>query len=246
MATIPLGSLVGLDLVLSSGLTLSTPDSPTRPPVPEVVGVDFNFLRPPVGYTAVVGVVNVPLTLQRSVASGADGHTVTLTLLNTFAPVFYTLDGSEPVNAETVQCKRYHGPFDVKFPTYPRDGALITVKAKAFALTGSGFVDSPTDTFQVQIPRKPVLVFNVDNTGNPLIKDITIIPSFSGAFTIRYTTDGTLPTGSSTAYTGQFQISGVLNGTTVIRAVAFPDGAIGLTGGVLQSDLHEVQVSFIP
>lgn len=246
MATLPIGSLISIDVVIGNGLTLGSPGALTRPGVPEVTDVSSPLLRPPMGYTALIGIVNVPLTLGRAVVSDADGHTVTLTLLNNFAPIFYTLDGSAPVNGETLVCKRYVAPVVVKYPTFPRDGSTITFKAKAFALAGGGFVDSATDSFSLQIPRKPVLVFNVDNTGNALIKDITVIPSFSGAFSVRYTTDGTLPTGASTLYAGVFQVSGVLNGTTTIKAVAFPDNPIGLTGGILQSDVHEVQVSFIP
>lgn len=235
-----------MDLIVGGSVTLGSPSALPRPSVPDVTSVTTPALRPPVGYIATVGVTPVPLALVRTVTSNTEGHTVTLALVNSFAPIFYTLDGTSPVNSETTSSKRYIAPVAVKYPTYLRDGAMVTFKAQAFALAGSGFDNSAVDSFSLQIPRKPALTFTVDNTADPLVKDITITADFSGDFAIRYTTDGTIPTGTSPSYAAPFQLALTLGGAKTLKAIAFPNVVIGLTGGVIQSDVFSLVVSAIP
>lgn len=244
MPFFPLGNNPLMDIVIGNSLILGDTSTLARPNVPDGVDARFLVIRPPVGVVAAFSPFPLPeLDILPSIVSASDGHVITFSLPNNFAPIFYTLDGTNPVNAVTASSKRYTGPVSVKKPPYT-SGQLVTVKAKAFALTNSGFADSQLENFQVQIPQKPVLTFTVDNTGDSNVKDILVSADIAGAYSIFYTTNGSTPTNLSTLYTGTFQVTGPASAT--IKAIAIPTDPIGATGGIIQSDLATVVVSFAP
>ena len=128
------------------------------------------------------------------------------------ATIHYTTDGSTPTAASSV----YSSPIPVT-----GDGASVTVKAVA---TESGHKDSQVSAATYAINYAAVSIPNFDPAPGVYVGglNVTISCATSGV-TIYYTTDGSLPTTSSTVYTGPIHISSLL-GTTTIRAVAVKSG----------------------
>lgn len=150
MPFLMLGNHFAQDLIVGGGVVLGDISNLPRPAMPTGVEVVFYPVRPPVGFLATTGTADIPLILEISAEDIVNGVRITLELLNNPAPIFYTLDGSTPGNGVTATCFRYTGPFDLTSP--PRTAGNVTVKAKAFALEGSGYLDSVTETLVVTIP----------------------------------------------------------------------------------------------
>jgi hypothetical protein len=136
-------------------------------------------------------------------------QTVTINCDTSGATLRYTIDGSEPTSSSTA----YSSPIEVNSGT-------ITVKAKAFK---SGMTDSDTATATYTItPTGKVATPTFTPTGNTYssAQSVTIGCDTSGA-TIRYTTDGSDPTSSSTVYSGPISVN---SGTLTVKAKAFKSG----------------------
>lgn len=131
---------------------------------------------------------------------------VTISCATTGATIRYTTDGTTPTTASTA----YTGPITVS--------ATSTITAIAFrdqwkpstAVTGNYVIST---TQQVATPT-----FSPSSGTFTVATQITLSCTTTGA-TIRYTTNGTTPTVTSTAYTGPITISA----TTTINAIAFRD-----------------------
>lgn len=133
--------------------------------------------------------------------------------------IYYTTDGSTPTHT--------HGTLYVPSTTIPVSSSL-TLKAISYdgssssAVTSAAFTISGTATTAM-----PVITPNGGNyTTGPI--GVAMSSATPGA-SIYYTTDGSVPTTSSTLYTGTIS----LGATTTVRAIAVASGAV--TSGVARS-----------
>jgi hypothetical protein len=196
------------------------------------------IIPPVTGHIAILQPEVISLIITQSIVTDSLGHTVTLLVANNPAPIFYTLNTLDPLETDI----RYIDPIRIE----GAEGTFFTLKYKAFALEGSGYEDSAVVEVTLQIPTIVNLTWDVENTIDPLVKNIELTPNVVGDFTIMYTTDGTIPSlVNGTEYTAEFQVSGTMVGDQVpVKAIAFPNSAPGLVGGVLQSDLESLVVTF--
>ena len=124
----------------------------------------------------------------------------TITTTTAWSSIYYTTDGTEPSSSNGTL---YNGPFDVT--------AQTTIKA---IVTKEGFTNSEVTTTTIYKVVTPTIQDNNEHA-------ISITTTTPGA-NIYYTTDGTNPTTSSTAYTGpSADFSDLL-----IKAIAVKDGMI--------------------
>jgi hypothetical protein len=132
--------------------------------------------------------------VQISISTATDGATIR-----------YTLDGSDPSEAATP----YSGPLNMS--------ASVLIRARAYK---SGFAASQAVSAGFQVfPSPPAPVFNPPAGVYSSTFSVTMSVPTVGA-SIRYTTDGSAPTASSTQYTGPVSIST----TTTLKAAAFTSG----------------------
>lgn len=148
-----------------------------------------------------------PPTVTPATSTYANVVTVNMNSFQAGATVRYTLDGTEPTASSTA----YSGPFTVSTST--------TVKAKAFhpSFTTSG---TTTRTYTLRVCYAvvwPLQELPPTPFTEPFTATITCVTT--GA-SIYYTLDGSVPTQSSTLYTGPLAIST----RTVLRAKAFRSG----------------------
>ncbi len=137
-------------------------------------------------------------------SSVAGGQQVTISSPTTGASIYYTTDGSVPTASSTL----YSAPFTVS--------ADITVKALAIK---AGMLDSSVATKSVTIPQ--VETPSITSTSVTGAQQVTITCATTGA-TIHYTTDGSVPTASSTPYTAPF----TLTSTKTVKAIAVKTGML--------------------
>jgi hypothetical protein len=131
-------------------------------------------------------------TVQTPVLSPDGGtyttsQSVTITCATNEAEIRYTTNGTEPTRGSTL----YSSPITLK------DGAKTSVKAKAFR-TDWIASNTASSTYTIDNIPAPTITPNGGVFDAP-VTDVTITTPISGA-TIRYTLDGTEPTGSSAIY----------------------------------------------
>jgi hypothetical protein len=134
-------------------------------------------------------------------------HDVTLSTTTPDATIRYTLDGTDPTATSTV----YTVPFTLT--------STRTVKARTFK---DGLITSATATAVITILDATTVQPPTVTPGGgdfALSQQIALATTTEGA-TIRYTTNNTEPTATSTLYTGPFTITA----TTTVRAKGFKDG----------------------
>ena len=130
------------------------------------------------------------------------GNNITLATTSVGATIYYTTDGSTPSSSSTA----YSGPFSIEALNYP-----VTVKAIAIRSGNNSTVT--TETYSSPACEKPQI--RISSTGN-----VTITCATEGA-TIRYTTDGTVPTESNgTVFSDAFSVSNL----TTVKAIAVKTG----------------------
>ncbi len=157
----------------------------------------------------VASVVVQPPTFSPVGGSYGSVQTVTIGCSTGGATVRYTTDGSEPSATSTL----YSGPFVVS--------SSMTIKAKAFK---SEMMDSDTATatYAINLQEKVATpTFSPVGGSYGSVQTVTIGCSTGGA-TVRYTTDGSEPSATSTSYLGSIAI----NVTTTVKAKAFKDGMV--------------------
>jgi len=123
------------------------------------------------------------------------------------ATIRYTTNGSEPTSTSSV----YSSPINVSSTT--------TIKAKAFK---DGWTPSATESATYTItPSGTVATPTFSPAGGTYTstQNVALSCTTTGA-TIRYTTNGSEPTSSSTVYSSPINVSS----TTTIKAKAFKDG----------------------
>ena len=135
-------------------------------------------------------------------------HQVTITCSDANATIRYTTNNSTPTSSSTA----YSGPFNLSAGSY-------TVRAKAFrtGYTDSNEATSRSYTVQNKVPTPSISPSSGTYTAP---RSVTITCSDANA-TIRYTTNDSTPTSSSTLYSGAFNLNA---GSYTVRAKAFRSG----------------------
>jgi len=157
-------------------------------------------------YSAAASRVATP-TFSPGGGTYSSAQNVTISCSTAGATIRYTTNGSEPTSSST----QHSGPITVNSTT--------TIKAKAFK---SGMTESYTAsaTYTINAPsRVATPTFSPAGGTYSSAQNVTISCSTAGA-TIRYTTNGSDPTSSSTQYSGPITV----NSTTTIKAKAFKSG----------------------
>jgi len=132
---------------------------------------------------------------------------VSINCSTTGATIRYTTNGSDPTPNSTL----YSTPINVS--------ASTTIKAKAYK---SGYTDSGVATATYTISNTQTVAtptFNPSGGNYSTTQTVSIFCSTSGA-TVRYTTNGSTPTSSSSVYNSPISISS----NTTIKAKAFKSG----------------------
>jgi N-acetyl-beta-hexosaminidase len=149
-----------------------------------------------------------------SPAAGAvlSGTTVTLSTTTAGATIRYTTDGTEPGSTSTV----YTTPIAIT--------AAVTIKAVATApgFTGSGVASA---AYTILVPAATP-TFS-PGAGAVLSGTTVTISTTTAGATIRYTTDGTDPGSSSTAYTTPIPITAATTIRAIATAPGFASSAVG-------------------
>jgi uncharacterized repeat protein (TIGR03803 family) len=146
-------------------------------------------------------------------------QSVTITDATSGATIYYTTDGSTPSASST----KYTGAIPVS--------STETLQAIAVA---AGDTNSPvaTATYTIQIPSAVAPVFSPGAGTYTSAQSVTITDSTTGS-AIYYTTGGTIPTASSTKYTGAISV----NATEAIQAIAV---ATGYTNSAVASAAYTI------
>ena len=133
---------------------------------------------------------------------------VAITSATPAAVIYYTLDGSAPNRSSAI----YSAPVRI----------AASLKLSAIAVK-SGMADSDAESgaYTINIPAvaKPIIYPSSGTYGS--VQSAVISCATSGA-SIRYTLDETVPTSSSTLYSGTIEVSQ----TTYIKAIAFKAGML--------------------
>jgi hypothetical protein len=133
-------------------------------------------------------------------------QSVTISCATSGATIRYTTDGSEPTSTSTV----YSSPIGVSSTT--------TVKAKAFK---SGMADSDTVSATYTILEKVSAPTFTPIGGTYSSPQNIALSSITTGATIRYTTDGSEPTSTSTVYSSSIPVN---SGTVTVKAKVFKSG----------------------
>ena len=148
-------------------------------------------------------ICDTPTFSPTSWSNEANQRTVTITS-GTGGTIHYTTDGSNPTTSS---------PSISSGGTVTLDGNVTTLKAIAVR---SGYANSSVGTAGAYNFKCATPTANVNGGTYTTHQHITLSTATTGA-TIRYTTDGSAPTSSSTAYSGTINVTS----TTRIRAKAF-------------------------
>ncbi len=149
--------------------------------------------------------------------SGSE-QSVTVTTDTPGATIRYTTNGVDPTSSDT----QVTGAISITQTT--------TLKARAFK---SGMADSVVATEVYTLTAAAPTFSPLQGTYNA--NQSVTISSTSQGVTIRYTTDGSTPTESSTAYTGAISVTG----TTTLKAAAF---RTGWTSSVVSPSIYTMKV----
>ena len=163
-------------------------------------------------------------TFSPAAGTYTGAQSVTIADATSGATIYYTTDGSTPTTSST----QYAGPITV--------GSTETLKAIAVA---TGENDSLVASAAYDInPAVAVATptFTPAAGAYTSTQSVTIADATSGA-TIYYTTNGTMPTTSSTPYSGPITVSS----TETLEAIAVVDGRHQQRGGIgyLHHNAHD-------
>ncbi len=147
------------------------------------------------------------------------------------AAIHYTTDGSTPSNASA----SYSGPIQIA-----GNGTTTTIKAIAME---DGLDDSTIAESIYKISYTQVAAPQFSPVGGTYSADQNVVlTSATAGVSIRYTTDGSTPSGASSLYSGPIPVTG--NGTTMtIKAIATKSGMTNSLLGVATYTINYNQVS---
>ena len=131
---------------------------------------------------------------------------VTMSCATSFAEIHYTTDGSTPTASSAI----YTGAITLN--------STATVKAIAIK---SGMVDSLSSS-QSYTLMGTVATPVISPSATTFSGTITVTISSTSSATIKYTTDGSTPSGACPSYTGGFTI----NTSTTVKAIAYKSGMV--------------------
>jgi len=137
----------------------------------------------------------------------ASAQSVTISCATAGADIRYTTNGNEP----TATSSQYTGALNVASTT--------TIKAKAFA-TGMNNSATATATYTISSTQTVATPTFSPAGGTYAVAQSVIISCATAGADIRYTTDGSEPTASSSQYTGALNVPS----TATIKAKAFVSG----------------------
>jgi len=168
--------------------------------------VDSNAIFHGFALTPPAATQAAPPAFSPAAGTYTSAQSVTISDATTGATIYYTTDGTTPTTSSTV----YSGPITVS--------STETLEAIA---TASGYTQSAvaTATYAISLPAAATPTFSPAAGVYSSTQTVTISDATSGA-AIYYTTDGTTPTASSTAYNGAITVSS----TETIEAIATASG----------------------
>ena len=206
--------------------------------IPAVVGANVGYVGFTAGggatqlisnWTYVASPISVTQTSTPTFSPGAGVYPITepVTIADTTngAVIYYTTNGTTPNSSSTL----YSVPITV--------AANETLKAVAIA---GGYVGSATATAAYQI-RAAVPSFTPAAGAYTSGQSVTIADTTSGAV-VYYTTDGTVPTTSSTLYSGPVMV----NSDETLKAIAAASGHANSTTGAAAYQIKVAAPGFTP
>ncbi len=148
-------------------------------------------------HVSVYGLTNgVPTTAAPSITPNGGAisasQSITMATKTSMADIYYTLDGSTPTTSSTL----YAGPITIS--------ASTTVNAIAAA---PGFIQSAVTSAQFNVEAQSTAVTFAPPAGTFTSTLQVTLADTDAMAAIHYTTDGTTPTSSSTAYTAPIAVS---------------------------------------
>lgn len=176
-------------------------------------------------YSGTVETVATP-TISPAGGNYTVAQSVTLSCTTEGATIRYTIDGSEPTASSTA----YTGAIAVS--------ATTTVKAKAFK-TAMANSDMITATYTIYSATQVATPTFSPAGGTYNSAQTVSISCVTSDATIRYTTDGSEPTSSSTAYTGPITVSE----SSTLKAKAFKSG---MTDSIVAIAAYRISNTPIP
>ncbi len=158
--------------------------------------------------------INIPQTVATPSASPSGGtytsnQTVTLSSATSGATIHYTTDGSIPTSSSNT----YSSALTIS--------ASITLKAIAIK---SGMADSAvmSEAYTINIPQTVATPTASPAGGSYTSNQSVTLGTATGGATIYYTTDGSDPNASSSAYSSPLSIAN----TTILKAIAMKSGML--------------------
>jgi hypothetical protein len=167
-------------------------------------------------YTTVTPTAATP-TFSPAGGAVAAGSTVAISTTTAGATIYYTTDGTDP-GPTAPSSSMYTAPIPIT--------AAVTIKAVA---TAPGFENSPVGSAAYTLTVVPTAVTPTFSPAAGAVLSgttVTISTTTAGA-TIRYTTDGTDPGPSSTAYTTPIPVTAAVTIKAIASASGFADSAVG-------------------
>ncbi len=171
-------------------------------------GPSTTLMLPPFSMTVLTATTSVTQPPSFSVAPGTYNATQTVVLSDATAgsTIYYTTDGSTPTTASPA----YNGALTVS------ESETVQAIAVATGFSQSGIASA---TYVIQFPAAAAPTILVPSGLYGTAQMVKISDDTTGA-TIRYTTDGSVPTETSTAYTGAVTVSK----SETLKAIAVASG----------------------
>ncbi len=172
-------------------------------------------------------------TFSPAAGTYSTDQSVTISCATPGSTIYYTTDGTTPTTGST----KYTGAIAVV-----GNGTSIGIKAVAFVGTASQSSVGNAD-YVINYPATAMPTFDPPGGSYSTDQSVTLSCATSGA-TIYYTTDGTMPTTSSTVYSGPLAVAGDATRVT-IKAVA-ESNTTGLSAVVSAVYAIQSPVSALP